>query len=151
MQGIESSTGIKTSTSILALNKALELLGIKKRGLVTSYQDDVQVNIMEKYASIRVITGQGMEKHSGVVKYTDCAEIGEDGLDELVKDVVGRRVDAAFTFCTNLVAAQRVEFWKNEYGIPVFDTVTTVLRDMLTECGVNAKGLKGSETIFQKG
>ncbi len=147
---IKEATGIKSTTSILALNKALELWGIKKLGLVTPYQDDVQTKIIENYAVIGAVIEEGMEKHLGVVKNTDIAEIGEEVLDELVKDVVDKRVDAVTTFCTNLVATQRVEFWEKEHGIPVFDTVATVIWDMLAECGVDAKGLNGWVVIFQK-
>jgi maleate isomerase len=148
---IEKATGIRATTSILALNKALELWGITKLGLITPYQDDVQMKIMENYAAIGVVIEEGMEKHLRVVKNTDIAEIGEKVLDELVKDVVGNRVDAVSTFCTNLVAAQRVDFWEKEHGIPVFDTVATVIWDMLTKCGVDARGLNGWGMIFQKG
>jgi maleate isomerase len=85
------------------------------------------------------------------VKNTDIAEIGVDVLDGLVEDVVESGVDAVTTFCTNLVAAQRVEFWEKKYGVPVFDTVTTVIWDMLRECGVSAKKLEGWGMIFKKG
>ena len=91
---IEKATGIRATTSILALNKALELWGITKLGLITPYQDDVQMKIMENYAAIGVVIEEGMEKHLRVVKNTDIAEIGEKVLDELVKDVVGNRIDA---------------------------------------------------------
>lgn len=145
---IEKATGIKATTSILALNKALGLWGIEKLGLITPYLDDVQMKIMENYAAIGVVIEEGMEKHLGVVKNTDIADIGEEVLDGLVKDVVGKRVDAVTTFCTNLVAAQRVEFWEKEHGIPVFDTMATVIWDMLAECGVDAKGVNGWGMIF---
>jgi maleate isomerase len=134
----------------LALNKALELWGIKKLGLIRPYRDDVQMKILENYAAIGIFIEEGMEKHLGVAKNTDIAEIGVEVLDELVKDVVGKRVDAVTTFCTNLVAAQRVEFWEKEHGIPVFDTVATAIWDMLAECGVDGKGLNGWGVIFQK-
>lgn len=123
---------------------------MKKLGLVTPYQGDVQGKIMENYETIGVVIGEGMERHLGVVKNTHIAEIGEEVLDELVEDVVGMGVDAVTTFCTNLVAAQRAEFWEEEYGLPVFDTVTTVIWDMLRECGVDAKELKGWGMIFKK-
>ena len=61
----------------MALNKALGLWGIEKLGLITPYQDDVQMKIMENYAAIGVVIEEGMEKHLGVVKNTDIAEIGE--------------------------------------------------------------------------
>jgi maleate isomerase len=147
---IEKTTGIRATTSVLALNKALELWGVKKLGLVTPYQDDVQAKIVENYEEIGVLIEEGAETHLGVVKNTDIAEIGERVLDELVEEVAAGEVDAVSTFCTNLVAAQRVEFWEKKYGIPFFDTVTTVIWDMLKECGVDAIELHGWGMIFKK-
>jgi len=147
---IEKATGIKATTSILSLNKALGIWGVKKLGLVTPYLDNVQAKIVQNYKGIEVEIGEGMERHLRVVKNTDIADIGEEKLDGMVGDVVGSGVDAVTTFCTNLIAAQRVEVWEKKYGVPVFDTVTTVVWDMLRECGVDAKGVKGWGMIFDK-
>lgn len=147
---IEKATGIKATTSILALNKALEFREVKKLGLVTPYSDDVQAKIVENYNGIGVEIGERMERHLGVVKNTDIAGIGQDILDGMVREVAKSGVDAITTCCTNLVAAQRVEFWENLYGVPVFDTVTTVVWDMLRECGVKFKGVQGWGMIFNR-
>ncbi|KAE9377124.1 putative Asp/Glu racemase [Stipitochalara longipes BDJ] len=147
---IEKATGIKATTSVLALNKALKLWEVEKLGLVTPYQADVQAKIIENYASIGVVIDKGVERHMGVVKNTDIAEVGEEVLDELVDEVVQGGVDAVTTFCTNLVAAQQVEAWEKKYGIPIFDTVTTVVWDMLHECGVDVTELEGWGMIFKK-
>ena len=149
-EGIQKATGIKATTSVLALNKALNLWDVKRLGLVTPYQDDVQAKIVENYARIGVSIGEGIERHMGVVKNTDIAEIGEEILDGLVDEVVQGGVDAVTTFCTNLIAAQRVGFWEKKHIVPVFDTVTTVIWDMLHECGVDATELIGWGMIFQK-
>ncbi|KAG4435744.1 hypothetical protein IFR05_008758 [Cadophora sp. M221] len=148
---IEKKTGIKATTSVLALNKALEMWGAKSLGLVTPYIDDIQAAIVKNYKAIGVEIGEGMERHLRVQKNNDIAAIGEDILDGLVDEVVTGKVDAVTTFCTNLVAAQRVEVWEKKYGIPVFDTVTTVVWDMLRECGVDMTGLGGWGMIFKKG
>lgn len=147
---IEKATGIKSTTSILALNKALEIWNVKKLGLVTPYLDDVQEKIVENYKEIGVEIGEGMERHLRVVKNNDIADIAEHILDGMVVDVVKGKVDAVATFCTNLIAAQRVDFWEEKHGVPVFDTVTTVVWDMLRECDVDAKGVKGWGMIFDK-
>jgi maleate isomerase len=148
---IEKATGVKATTSILALNQALELWGVEKLGLVTPYMGDVQNEIVKNYRVIGVTIGEGMERHLGVMKNNDIAEIGQEILDELVSDVVGAEVDAVTTFCTNLVAADRVEVWEQKHRVPVFDTVTTVIWDMLRKCGVDAKELEGWGMIFKKG
>ena len=146
---IKKATGIKATTSVLALNKALELSGVKKLGLVTPYTDDVQMAIRKSYQGIGIQIGEGTERHLSIKKNTDIADIGEDVLDGMVEDVVGPGVDAVTTFCTNLIAAQRVDYWEQKHGVPVFDTVTTVVWDMLRECGIETKEIEGWGKMFQ--
>ncbi|CZT01605.1 uncharacterized protein RAG0_09139 [Rhynchosporium agropyri] len=143
-------TGIKATTSVLALNKLLEIWRVKRLGLVTPYVDDVQAAIVKNYKAIGVEIGEGMERHLSVQKNNDIAAIGEDLLDGLVKEVVIANVDAVATFCTNLNAAQRVQVWEKKHVIPVFDTITTVLWDMLRQCSVDMSELEGWGLTFKK-
>lgn len=148
---IEKSTGIKCTTSVLALNKALEMWGSKTLGLITPYMDDVQEAIVKNYKGIGIEIGQRMERHLGLEKNTAFGAITEQTLDEMVEDVATKsRPDAITTFCTNLTAAQRVAFWEEEYDIPVFDTVTTVVWDMLRMCNVQVATMRGWGMIFEK-
>ena len=147
---IGRATGIKATTSILALNRVLELWAVKKLGLVTPYQDDVQDQIVRNYKNIGIEIGDSMERHLRVGDNNDIADIGEEVLDEMVGTVVDGGVEAVTTFCTNLFAAQRVGFWEEKYGVPVFDTVTTVIWDMLRECGIDCTKLAGWGLIFHE-
>ncbi|RFU35326.1 hypothetical protein B7463_g949, partial [Scytalidium lignicola] len=150
-KAIEKSTGIKCTTSVLALNKALEMWGAKKLGLVTPYRDDVQEAIVKNYKGIGIEIGDGMESHLGLEKNSAFGEITEGTLDGMVEEVVTKgKPDAVTTFCTNLTAAQRVAFWEKKYGLPVFDTVTTVVWDMLRICGVEVLGMEDWGMIFEK-
>lgn len=148
---IEARTGVIASTSVLALNDALSMWRIKKLGLVTPYVDNVQEAIVRNYQKIGVEIGEGMEKHLRVENNNDIADTSENTLDDMVAQVVDGGVDAVTTFCTNLVAAQRVEFWEKKHGVPVFDTVTTVVWDMLRKSGVDSKGLEGWGRLLQEG
>ncbi|TVY46351.1 hypothetical protein LOCC1_G003612 [Lachnellula occidentalis] len=115
---IEKETGIKATTSVLALNKVLELWSVERLGLVTPYVDDVQAKIVQNYGKIGVqIVG---EKHLRVEKNNAIADIGEEVLDGMVQEVI------------------------------VFDTVTTVVWDMLRERGVDMSGVEGWGMIFKK-
>lgn len=148
---INKRTGIKATTSVLALNKALDIWDIKNLGLVTPYLDDVQAAIVKNYGAMGIAIGDGMERHLQVQKNNDIAAVGEDILDGLVDDVVAGKADGVTTFCTNLIAAQRVEIWENKHDVPVFDTVTTVVWDMLRQCGIDTAGVEGWGMIFKKG
>ena len=76
--------------------------------------------------------------------------MSEEQLDAMVREVVvdgGARF--VTTFCTNLRTAQRVEYWERVHeGVVVFDTVATVVWDMLKMAGLEAGLVKGWGRLF---
>lgn len=137
---IESETGIRATTSVLALNSAIRALGVEKLGLVTPYAADVQEAIMRNYGGVGVEVLA--ERHLSVRDNLAIAEVGTEVLGGLVRGVVeDGHVQAVSTFCTNLLAAHRVVEWEGEIGVPVLDSVATVVWDMLRRCGVDTKPL----------
>ncbi|RJE24980.1 Asp/Glu/Hydantoin racemase [Aspergillus sclerotialis] len=148
-RAITEATGVPATTSTLALNKALRVLGASRFALVTPYLDDVQSRIVSVYkdCGYKIVA----ESHLGIPDNVQIADIGEETLDRQVKEVMtdaGGKVQAISTFCTNLVAAQKVEQWESEYGIPVLDTVATVLWDMLKLGCYDKGGIHGWGRIF---
>ena len=111
----------------------------------------MQDAIIKNYASIGITILPESERHLSVAKNTEIAVIGEEVIDGLVREVVdGTAAEAVTTFCTNWVAAQRVEYWEGRWGVPVFDTVSVVLWDMLRMGGYDMKTVKGWGSLFQK-
>ncbi|KAL2810804.1 Asp/Glu/hydantoin racemase [Aspergillus granulosus] len=155
-KAITEATGIPATTSVLALNKACKEFGVHRLGLVTPYVDNVQEAIVKTYAGVGIDASE--ERHLGLSKNTAFAEIEEEVLDGMVREVVakgserkeGEGVQAVTTFCTNLRAAQRVGYWETEHGVPVFDTVATVVWDMLRSCGVDMAPLRDWGVLFTK-
>lgn len=143
---ITAATSIPATTSVLALNKAAKEFGVTDLGLVTPYVDNVQEAIIRTYATIGVSCTK--ESHLGISKNSTFATIEESTLDRMVKEVVVKDVQAITTFCTNLQAAQRVMYWEKEHGVPVFDTVATVVWEMLRECKVDMKPLEPWGRLF---
>lgn len=139
---ITAATGVPATTSVMALNKAVKEFGVQELGLVTPYTDDVQEAIIRTYKTIDVDCSK--ERHLGISKNSTFATIDEPTLDEMVADVASKKVQAVTTFCTNLRAAQRVAYWEEQHGIPVFDTVTTVIWEMLRELKVDMEPLAPS-------
>jgi maleate isomerase len=145
---ITAATGIPTTTSVLALNKAAEAFGVKELGLVTPYTDDVQEAIVRTYATIGVDCAK--ESHLRIFKNSTFADVDEPTLDRMVAEVAAKKVDAISTFCTNLRAAQRVAHWEREHSIPVLDTVATVVWEMLRELKVDMSPLEPWGKLFTK-
>jgi maleate isomerase len=146
-EAITAATGIPATTSVLALNKAVQALSVTDLGLVTPYLDNVQAAIVKTYATIGVDCRK--ERHLGLSKNTDFGNVEEPTLDEMVADVAGQQVQAITTFCTNLRAAQRVDYWERKHGVIVLDTVATVIWDMLLQCRVDPTGVEGWGRLFQ--
>ncbi|KAF2638970.1 putative Asp/Glu racemase [Massarina eburnea CBS 473.64] len=144
---IKEATGIQATTSILALNKVLKSLEVKRLGLVTPYTSDVQKAIVKNYISIGVEINS--EQHLSRTDNVNLASLGAETFDPMVEAVAKGGVDAITTFCTNLKTAGMVEKWEKEYGVPVLDTVTTVVWDCLKMCGVETTEMKGWGCIMR--
>ncbi|KUJ19519.1 uncharacterized protein LY89DRAFT_683338 [Mollisia scopiformis] len=146
---ITEATRIPATTSKLALNRGLDLMGAKKIAFVTPYLDDVQARIIETYrkCGYEVVS----ESHLGLSNNVTFADVTEETLNGQVKRVMeaGKGdVKAISTFCTNLKAAQRARDWEAEYGVPVLDTVSTVIWDMLRIKGWEKGAIKGWGKLF---
>lgn len=139
------------TTSVLALNKAVRAFGVERLGLVTPYTGDVQERIVANYEGLgdmKVV----VERHLGIQDNREIAAVGANVWDGLVGEVVekGLRVQGVMTFCTNLSVADRVAGWEKKFGVPVFDTVATVVWDMLKMVGVDVRGVKGWGRLFDE-
>lgn len=155
-RSIEQATGIKATTSVLALNRLLDIVQKKDSeslqfGLVTPYLDDVQAAIVSTYAKAgyEVVA----ESHLNKTINIEFAKVSEDTLDGQMEEVVaqlGTGKKVVSTFCTNLRAAQRAKYWEAKYeGLYVFDTTATVVWDMLRMAGIDAKRIEGWGKMFE--
>jgi maleate isomerase len=152
---IEEATGIRATTSVLALNKLLEIVRRKDEGmrfgLVTPYLDDVQEAIVGTYAKAGFKIAA--ESHLNKTINVEFARVSEDTLENQMEEVVaqlGTGTKVVSTFCTNLRAAQRAEHWEAKYdGLYIFDTTATVVWDMLRMTGVDGSRVKGWGKMFE--
>lgn len=155
-RSIEQATGIKATTSVLALNRLLDVVRNKDNealqfGLVTPYLDDVQATIVSTYAKAgyEVVA----ESHLNKTINVEFAKVSEDTLDGQMEEVVaqlGSGKKVVSTFCTNLRAAQRAKHWEEKYeSLYVFDTTATVVWDMLRMAGIDAKRIEGWGKMFE--
>ena len=145
---ITETTGMPASTSVLALNRALEAFGIRRLGLVSPYLADVQQKIVANYAALGI--DASCESHLDIQENFAFALVDEATLDRQVAEVVADGAQAVATYCTNLYAAHRVAHWEAQHGVPVFDTVTTVVWDMLRRCGVDTRCIVGWGRLVQE-
>lgn len=141
MRLIEKDTGIKATTSVLALNIILKKLAVVNVGLVTPYLDDVQAAIISNYGGINI--DMRHERHLSISDNLHIGELGFEELNSMVEAVVKEGVTTISTFCTNLNTARYAQRWERELNVLILDTVTTVVWHALRICGVDTKNIKG--------
>ncbi|UBM07310.1 aspartate/glutamate racemase family protein [Cupriavidus metallidurans] len=145
---ITEATGIPATTSVLALNEILEKTGARRFGLATPYLHDVQERIVANYQ--RSGFDCSAERHLGLHVNYSFAEVDEDTVRKMVRELAAEKPQAITTFCTNLHAAHLVEALEAETGIPVYDTIATVVWKSLRLAGVDTRALQGWGRLFRE-
>lgn len=147
-QRITEATGIPATTSVLALNEILEKTNARDFGLVTPYLDSVMEKIVENYgrSGFRCIA----ERHLNLHVNFSFSEVTEDQIRNMVREVARKEPKAISTFCTNLKAAHLVPELEAEIGLPIYDTIATVVWKSLRMAGCDTTKLTGWGRLFQE-
>jgi maleate isomerase len=145
---ITAATGIPATTSMLALNEILERGRIKQLGYVTPYRDDVQARIIANYETLGVAC-RG-DRHLGLQDNFSFSEVSPLRLEAMVREVAQEKPDAIAIICTNLKAAPLVARLEQEVGIPIYDTIATVVWKALAMAGVDPARVSGWGSLFQR-
>ena len=145
---ITGATGVPACTSVLALNEIFRLTGVERFGLVTPYLDDVQERVIANYAAagLRCVA----ERHLGWQDNWSFSEVTVDQLRRMTREVAEARPDAITFLCTGLQSAPLVAELERETGIPIYDTIATVVWKSLKLAGVDPKRVRGWGRLFQE-
>jgi maleate isomerase len=143
---ITQATGASACTSVLALNEIFAATGVKRFGLVTPYRDDVQAAIVGNYASagFECVAERHLRKQDNF----SFSETTDDEIRAMVREVAQAKPDAITIFCTNLRGAPLVAELEAETGIPIYDTIATVVWKSLRLAGVDARRVTGWGRLF---
>ena len=145
---ITAATGIPATTSMLALNEILEHQKVKRLGYVTPYLDDVQARILENYEKLGFAC-QG-ERHLGLQDNFSFSEVPVVQLEDMTRDVAKEKPDAITIICTNLKVAPSVAKLEGETGIPIYDTIATVVWKCLKLAGVDTRRITDWGSLFRQ-
>lgn len=143
---IEAATGIRASTSMLALNQILAATGVRRFGLVTPYIDAVQQRIIANYATLGITCDP--ERHLGIQDNFAFSEVSAGTLTDMIRGVAAERPDAIGVICTNLNAAPLVAALEQETGIPIYDTIAAVVWKSLRLAGIDPALVTGWGRLF---
>lgn len=146
--GIESATAAKACTSVLAMNEILQKTGAYKLGLVTPYLDNVQEAIVRNYKAAGYETLA--ECHLGLEDNYSFSEVSAEQLESMIRQVALAGPDAILIMCTNLRGAPLVERLEAELGIPIYDSVATVVWKALRLAGVDTRRIRTWGRLFRE-
>ncbi|QJQ02755.1 maleate cis-trans isomerase family protein [Herbaspirillum rubrisubalbicans] len=144
---ITEATGIAACTSVLALNEIFDITGVKRFGLVTPYLDEVQAAIIANYAAsgLECVSERHLRKQDNF----SFSEVGAEELRAMVREVAKDKPQAITIFCTNLRGAPLVEELEREVGIPIYDTISTVVWKSLQQAGADPSRIRGWGSLFR--
>lgn len=145
---IADRTGAAACTSVLALNEVLTATGRRRFALVTPYTDDVQAAIVANYrgAGYDLVA----EAHLGIQRNFDFSEIEAGTVADLCRRVATAAPDAIAVVCTNMRGAALAQDLEQELGIPVYDSVATVVWKALRQAQVDPRRVQGWGRLFQE-
>jgi len=143
---ITAATGIPATTSMLALNEILAKTRVTKLGYVTPYLDDVQARIVDNYRK-RGIACQG-DRHLGLRDNFSFSEVPPPQLAAMTLEVAKQKPDAIAIICTNLRATPLVAGLERQTGIPIYDTIATVVWKCLKFTSVDTARVTGWGSLF---
>jgi len=145
---ITEATRIPACTSVLALNEIFRLTGVKRFGLVTPYRDDVQAKIIANYAAAGFECVA--ERHLGWQDNWSFSTATPDALRAMTREVAKARPDAITFLCTGLQSAPLVEALERETGIPMYDTIATVVWKSLRLAGADPQRIRRWGRLFRE-
>ncbi len=147
IERIRSATGIAATTSMLALNEILEGRAVRRLGYVTPYLDDVQSRIVTNYDGLGIRCGA--ERHLGIRDNFAFSEVDAATIEGMIRAVAEARPEAIAVICTNLRCAPLVEALERELGVPIYDSIATVVWKSLKMAGVDPARVEGWGSLFR--
>jgi maleate isomerase len=133
---IERATGIRATTSTLALLDAYRAFGVTRLGLAVPYTTDVTERIVARYAEhgVDCVTTASL----GLMENIDFAAAPAERVRQLIAQAGSGDVDGVAVVCTNVFGAPHVVDMENQLGVPVFDSVAVTLWQALHVAGTSS-------------
>ncbi|HEY0201612.1 MAG TPA: Asp/Glu/hydantoin racemase [Burkholderiaceae bacterium] len=150
-KAIEAETGAHACTSVLALNELLAIRGVRRLGLVTPYRNDVQQAIVANYAREGI---HCVEAHLDLRDNFSFSEATDEQILEMAAEVMNTdanlRPQAIAILCTNVRGAPLAPVLERIHGVPVYDSVSTVVWKSLQLAGVSGRPLAQWGSLFDE-
>ena len=139
--------GVPSTSAVLAVNELIDEVGARRLAMLTPYVDEVQARIIAQYrdAGYDCIA----ERHTGERVNYAFAEIGDDVIVRLIREIAAEGPEAIIVMCTNMRAAHLVATLEQELDVPIIDSLAAYVWKALRLAGVDTARITGWGRIFQ--
>lgn len=119
---IAAATGIRATTSTLAMDAALRANGFRRLALVTPYSPGYAAKIPPHFAAAgyEVVA----EAHAGLSDNLSYAALPDADILAMARGTASARPDAILAYCTNLPAAHLADALERELGCAFYDSTS---------------------------
>ena len=136
---ITAATGIKSTTSLTSVVEALQMLGIKRLAVMTSYLADIDARLVDvlEQSGFHVAGIRGM----GLKRSVDMGKVMPDETYRLARAVATETADAdgILISCGNLRTFEVIESLEADTGLPVVTSNQAGLWQALRLAGVRER------------
>lgn len=143
---IARETGAKATSSTLALADIFKRTGLRRYGMVSPYVDAVQAKIGDNFRQ------EGWEcageRHLNISNNFAFSEITPATIADMARAVAADKPEAIVIYCTNLWGAPLVRDLEAELGIPVYDSIATVVWSTLQLASIDPGLIRGWGRLF---
>ena len=143
---ITAETGIRATTSTLALDEVFKATGVRRYGLVSPYVTPYQQKTIAAFE--RAGYACAAEAHSGLADNLSFASVPAGAIAGMVREVARSRPDAIVAWCTNFPAAPVVPALEAELGIPIYDSTVLPIWKALRLCDVDTRAGRSWGRLF---
>ena len=144
---IESASGARATTSVLALQDLFEEHGIGEFGLLTPYTADIQEKIIQNFGDhgFQCIA----ERHLNIRDNFSFAGVDTKTLDRLCRELSAEGARSIAIICTNIKGAGLAQALEAELGITLYDSVAAVVFRALQLADIEPGQIQGWGRIFE--
>jgi len=143
---VHAQTGIRCSSSIIALDEVLRQRGVTRIAIVSPYDSEYQqglVATMEKMG-YEVVA----ERHVELKENISFASIHAERIARMVREVAEAKPEAVLTLCTNFPAASVIPALEAETGITMLDSVSIGVWEALRMAGIDTAPARAWGQLF---
>ncbi|WP_424929182.1 maleate cis-trans isomerase family protein [Amaricoccus tamworthensis] len=145
---IERVTGVRATSTMLAYDRILRAMGVKRLGLVTPYLGEIQSRIIKNYAAQGIeIAAEARLEDRGNYSF---ATYPPEQVGGMIEQVAEAKPDAIAVVCTNFRGAPVAERIERETGVPVLDSIAVTAAHCMREMGLNPARVTGWGSVFQR-